>query len=360
MWFLRAESLPASLLTRPSETIALRTGRAQWAWLILWSALALSVPFLIGGFWLHIVNLSLLAAMGAIALNLLTGNARLVSLGQAAFLGAGGFTAGILSREFNVGFLTVLLAAAVIGAVLGLLVAIPSLRLRVLYVAVATLALHFGITLVLAVIQAQVLNSAGLVLPLAKIAGFPLRHPHEWYYFLLLLTGAFALMALNLLRSYIGRRWGAVADHDVAAETLGVSVTGAKLTVFMVTSGMVAFAGAVSAYYIGTVTSEYYDLNLAIAYLAMIIVGGMGSVLGSVLGAFVITMLPYLMDKLLDLMGIGLDGGSLIGMHYVLFGTIIVGFLLFEPRGLAEMWRRLRTVFAQFPFRYESARRVDR
>ena len=348
--------LPASLVVHPAQKIELLRGRAQWLWFFLLSAVALCVPLFIGKFWLHIVNLALLAAMGAIALNLLTGNARLVSLGQAAFLGVGGFTAGILAQNFGAGFIPVVIAAAAIGAMLGLLAALPSLRLRVLYVAVATLALHFSITIILGVVQAQVLGSSALLLPAAKIGGYSLKQAHQWYYVLLFLTGSCVLMALNLLRSYIGRRWVAVADHDVAAETLGVSVTGAKISVFMVTSAMVSFTGAVSAYYIGTVSSEYYDLTLAVTYLAMIIVGGMGSVLGSVLGAFLITILPYAVDKLLETMGIGLDGGSLVGLHSVIFGGLIAAFLLFEPRGLAEIWRRLWNVFAQFPFRYRSAR----
>jgi branched-chain amino acid transport system permease protein len=360
MWFNGAGSLPSSLLTRPALRIVLLHGRAQWFWLVFLSALALAVPLVLGKFWLHVLNLSLLASMGAISLNLLTGNARLVSLGHAAFLAVGGFTAGILAQQFGFGFIPILVVATLIGALLGLVTALPSLRLRVLYVAVATLALHFAITLVLGVIQAQVLNSSGLLLPLAEIAGYVLQQPHQWYYVLLVMTAAYALMALNLLRSYIGRRWIAVADHDVAAETLGISITGAKVSVFMVTSAMASFTGAVSAYYVGTVTSEYYNLALAITYLAMIIVGGMGSVLGSVLGAFVLTILPYAVDKLLAAIGIGLDGGSFVGMHSVLFGGLIVGFLLFEPRGLAEIWRRLCTLFMQFPFRYQSARNNTR
>ncbi|MGE0799353.1 MAG: branched-chain amino acid ABC transporter permease [Lautropia sp.] len=351
-----ADSLPSSLLVRPAQRFALLRGWAAWSWAALWLAVILAAPLYLDKFWLHVANLALLASMGAIALNLLTGNARLVSLGQAAFLGIGGFTAGLLAEHTSLGFLSVTAIAAVAGAVSGFLAALPSLRLRVLYVAVATLALHFVVTLVLGVIQAQVLNSSGLLLPLAEIAGYVLKQPQQWYFVLLAFTGLFALAALNFLRSYVGRRWVAVADHDVAAETLGISVTGAKVSVFVVTSSMVSVTGAVSAYYVGTVTTEYYSLTLAITYLAMIIVGGMGSVLGSVLGAFLITVLPYLMDKVLAGLGIGLDGGALVGLHSVLFGALIVGFLLFEPRGLAEIWRRIRIWVAQFPYRYASAR----
>lgn len=357
MFTPRANNLPGSILTRRSQTFALRRNRVEFTWLVIWLAIALSLPQWLDRFHLHLVNLSLLAAMGAIPLNLLTGNARLVSLGQAAFLAVGGFTAGILANEYGFPFLAVLPMAAVFGGILGLLVALPSLRLKALYVAVTTLALHYLTTVVLGIVQAQVLQSSGMGIPVAEIFSVRLLRPAEWFYFLFVASGAFMLAALNLLRSNFGRVWMAVADHDIAAETLGIRVGRAKVTVFVISSAMVSIAGAVGAYYIGTVTYEFYNLPLAIMYLAMIIVGGLGSIRGSVIGAFTITLLPYIIDGLMKVLGIGLDGGSLNGMHSILYGALIIAFLLFEPRGINELWRRVRVFFAQFPFRYESTQR---
>ena len=222
---------------------------------------------------------------------MLTGNARLVSLGQAAFLGIGAFAAGLLQRAYGVPFPLALCAAAIAGATAGLLIALLSLRLRALYVAVTTLVLHFAVVTFFSFVQAVFLDSSGIILPLPSLGFIELRTPVQWYYFLLANAVLIVLGALNLLRSFIGRRWIAVGEHDLAAEALGVSVARAKLSVFAVTSAVVAFAGALSAYYVGTVSFESYNFALAISYLAMIIVGGIGSVLGSILGAVFITLL---------------------------------------------------------------------
>ena len=168
------------------------------------------------------------------------------------------------------------------------------------------------------------------------------------------------LGALNLLRSFIGRRWIAVGEHDVAAEALGISVRWAKLSVFTVTSAVIAFAGALSAYYVGTVSFESYNFGLAIAYLAMIIIGGVGSVLGSVLGAIFITLMPYVLDQMFVLLDLKIRPNIIAGVHQIAFGFLIVAFLLFEPRGLAEIWRRMRSAVADWPFRYRSVDRSTR
>ncbi len=356
----RAAAIPSSLPVGIDRTFALRRGRAQWLTVVLWGAVLLAVPLLLPVFWIHLANLALIAVVGAVALNLLTGNARLVSLGQAAFLGIGAFAAGLLDRAYGAPFLIGLAAAALAGAMVGLVIALLSLRLRVLYVAVTTLVLHFAVVTLFSFIQAVFLDSSGIILAIASLGPFALNTPARWYYFLLAVAVIVVLGAVNILRSFVGRRWIAIGEHDVAAETLGVSVTGAKVSVFMTTSAVVGLAGALSAYYLGTVSFESYNFGLAIAYLAMIIVGGVGRVLGSVLGAILITLLPYLLDQLFAALQLQVRASVLAGIHAIAFGGLIVAFLLFEPRGLAELWSRLRAAAADWPFRYRSAQRGSR
>ncbi len=356
----RAPRMPSSLPLGTARTFALRRGRAQWTVCLGGVAILLSLPLVLSAYWLHLANLVLIAVVGAVALNLLTGNARLVSLGQAAFLGIGAFTAGLMSRAAEIPFPLVLVAAAAAGGIVGLIVAIPSLKLRVLYVAVTTLALHFAVATILVMIQAVVLDSSGITLPIPALGPLALDSAVKWYYALFSIAALVVLGALNLLRSYVGRRWVAVGEHDVAAAALGVSVVRAKLSVFVVSSAVVALAGALMAYYIGTVSFESFNLNLAIAYLAMIIVGGMGRVLGSVLGAVLITLLPYLLDQAFAGLGLGIRASTLAGIQEVMYGALIVGFLLFEPRGLAEIWRHLRAAAADWPFRYRAVQRGQR
>ena len=355
-----APRIPSSLPISMDRTFALRRGRAQWLTLALGSLALLALPYALSVFWIHLANGCLIAVMGAVALNILTGNARLVSLGQAAFLGIGAFAAGLLQRAYNVPFPVALAAAAAAGGLVGLIIALLSLRLRVLYVAVTTLVLHFAVITIFSFVQAVFLDSSGIILPPPSLGLMELQTPIQWYYFLLVVATLIVLGALNLLRSFIGRRWIAVGEHDVAAEALGISVKRAKLSVFALTSAVVAFTGALSAYYVGTVSFESYHFGLAIAYLAMIIVGGIGSVLGSVLGAVFITLLPYVLDQVFVLLDLRIRANVLAGIHQIAFGSLIVAFLLFEPRGLAEIWRRICSAAADWPFRYRSVDRSAR
>jgi branched-chain amino acid transport system permease protein len=356
----QAPRIPSSLPTSVARTFALRRGRAQWLSVALGCVALLALPRVLPQFWIHLADGCLIAVIGAVALNVLTGNARLVSLGQAAFLGIGAFAAGVLQRAYGVPFVVAIAAAAVAGGLVGFIIALLSLRLRALYVAVTTLVLHFAVTTFFSFAQAVFLDSTGIILPLADLGFMELQTPTQWYYFLLAVATLTVLGALNLLRSFIGRRWIAVGEHDLAAEALGVSVRRAKLSVFTVTSAVTAFAGALSAYYVGTVSFESYNFGLAITYLAMIIVGGVGSVLGSVLGAVFITLLPYVLDQMILMLQLRIRVNILAGIHQIIFGTLIVGFLLLEPRGLAEIWRRIRSAASDWPFRYRSADRGAR
>jgi branched-chain amino acid transport system permease protein len=351
---------PSSLPISMGRTLALRRGRAQWFTVIVGGVALLALPRFFSVFWIHLANVCLISVIGAVALNILTGNARLVSLGQAAFLGIVAFAAGLLQRAYNVPFPIALAAAAIAGGIVGAMIALLSLRLRVLYVAVTTLVLHFAVTTFFSFVQAVFLDSSGIILPLPNLGFMELQTPSDWYYFLLAIATLIVLGALNLLRGFIGRRWIAVGEHDVAAEALGVPVRWAKVSVFAVTSAVVAFAGALSAYYVGTVSFESYHLGLAIAYLAMIIIGGVGSVLGSILGAVFITLLPYVLDQIFLIAHVNVRANVLAGLHQIAFGGLIVAFLLFEPRGLAEIWRRVRSAAADWPFRYRSASRSAR
>lgn len=340
----------------------LRAVRGRFAAVCALAALvvALLLPTMIGPFHLHLVNLSLIAVVGAVALNLLVGTAGLISLGQAAFLAAGAFSAGALVHYSSAPAIVTLPAATLAGAVLGLIVGVPSLRLKHLYLAVTTFVLHFAVVLGATAFQAQAVKSAGIVMPPLSFGPVELETRTDWYYFALFLALLSVVIGINLLRTRVGRSWAALRDRDIAAEALGVSITRAKLSAFVFSSAMVSFAGAVAGYYSGVVSAESYTLELAISYLAMIIIGGLGSVLGAVLGAFLITWLPYLIDEFLRAGGIDVGPGRISGVHGGVFALLILGFLLFEPRGLAEIWRRLRTYISLWPFRYVPLERRER
>ncbi len=318
-------------------------------------ALALIVfPFLASAFYLDLACQVFLAAVGALSLMLLTGYAGQISLGHAGLLAAGAFTAGILFREVNAPFWLTLPAAAVVGAVLGVIFGLPSLRLRGLYLAVSTLALYFVVVYLGGEYESKRGFSTGITIDAPKLGGFVIHNARVWYFVLLIAAAATLLICLNLLRGRTGRAWRAIRAHQTVAAALGINVAWYKLLAFVISSSIAAVAGALFAYYRGFVSVDAFSLFLSIQYVAMIIIGGMGSFLGALLGAVFVTLFPYLIEAaLLRLPDAQRYAGDLFAVNYAAFGFVMILFLLFEPLGLVGIWQRLQTYFLLWPFKHK-------
>jgi branched-chain amino acid transport system permease protein len=326
--------------------------RAQIASLTAFVAALAAFPFLASSFLLDLANQFFLASIGAVALMLLTGYAGQVSLGHAGLLAAGAFTVGILVKEANAPFWVTLPAAAAVGAVLGVVFGLPSLRLRGLYLAVSTLALYFVVHYVGSEYETRRGFSTGIIVDPPALGGFVVSDARVWYLVLFAAAAATVLLALNLLRSRSGRAWRAIRDHETVAEALGISVPAFKLAAFVVSSMLTAVAGALFAYYRGFVSVEAFSLFLSIQYVAMVIIGGMGSILGALLGAAFVTLFPYAIEALIAAAPTPERYANLVfAVNYAAFGLVMVAFLLFEPEGLVGIWRRVRDWFLLWPFR---------
>ncbi len=316
---------------------------------------ALLLPSWSSGYFLHLLNLCLLAGIGALGLMMLTGFCGQISLGHAAFLAIGAFTTVILTVHLKMPFIVVIPAAAVTGAMIGFLVGLPSLRFRGVYLAISTLAMHYAIIFVATTYQAKIGSSASAGISIADPTIGPLKisSTHTWYYFLLVLLTLITIGCVNLVRTRPGRAWMAIRDRDIAAEALGINLTRYKLLAFMLSATLASVSGSLMAYYSNVVTVETYTLDLAVIYVAMIIVGGMGSILGGLMGAFFITLLPYGIDHFFEYLPRAWRFGSTVfGVQVGAVGVCIILFLLLEPKGLAEIWRRAETYFDRWPFRY--------
>ena len=336
-----------------AQEIALTQTRLERISLIIFVLLLAAFPFLATAFYLDLACQVFLASIGALALMLLTGYAGQVSLGHAGLLSAGAFTAGILFREFDAPFWVTLPAAALSGALLGVIFGLPSLRLRGLYLAVSTLALHFVVVYLGGEYESKRGFSTGITIDAPKIGGYTIYGGRIWYFVLLAFAAAALLICLNLLRSRTGRAWRAIRMHETVAEALGIGVAAHKLLAFVFSSSMAAVAGALFAYYRGFVSVEAFSLFLSIQYVAMIIVGGMGSLLGAVLGAVFVTLFPYAIEAaLMKLPNAQAYAGVLFAVNYAAFGVVMILFLLFEPLGLVGIWHRLQTYFLLWPFRH--------
>lgn len=334
--------------------LALRHTRAEHARLWLLLAGLVILPFVATPFWLTVVNQIAIAAIGAIGLNILVGYTGQISLGQGGFLAVGAYTSANIITRFGLPTGLGIVAAIVMTALIGAFFGLPALRLKGLYLAIATLASQ---EIILYAVRNWDLVTGGvdsLVVPSPAIGEFIVRSDFRWYWVLVAIAGVAAVCARNLFRTGLGRAFVAIRDQDIAAEVTGVNVWRYKLLAFAVSSGFVGLAGALLASYRGIVTWERFTLEVSILYLAMIIVGGLGSVAGSVYGAAFMIILPAGIQRLGTQLRdtVPVITQQLPAVQLGIFGLVIILFLIFEPRGLARLWQRAKDYVRLWPFRY--------
>ena len=239
-----------------------------------------------------------------------------------------------------------------VGALIGLVFGLPSLRLRGLYLAVSTLALHFMVIHAGQEYETRRGHSTGVVIDPPSLAGFTLQDGRAWYFVLLAASVATVLLSLNLLRSKTGRAWRAIHGREAVAEALGIHVPFAKLSAFVVSCTLTSVAGCLFAYYRGFVSAEAFSLFVTIQYVATVIIGGIGSVLGALLGTLFVVLFPYGIEALMNTLGLTDRLSSMIfAINYAAFGVAMILFLVFEPQGLVGIWRRVQAWFLLWPFK---------
>ncbi|MGB7400314.1 branched-chain amino acid ABC transporter permease [Castellaniella sp.] len=330
---------------------ALFDTNTQYVWLAILLATLAVFPFLANDYWLYLACLVAIHTASATGLNILTGYTGLVSLGQAAFMGLGAYTVAILERDLGTPVLLNLVLAGTVAMAGGVVVGIPSLRVKGLYLAIVTIAATF---------IAQFLFSnfdytggpGGLTIPPPTLAGLPLDTSFRIYWLIVPLTCLMVLGAANLFRTRTGRAFIAIRDRDISAEVLGIPLLRYKLMSFGLSSFYAGVAGGLWAYFFRVITPESFPLILSIFFLATIIVGGMGSILGAILGALFMTMVPEILRIAVTWLPIEGDTLRYVSpVRIIVFGGLIIFFLIFEPQGLAEIWRRVRRFFHLWPFR---------
>jgi branched-chain amino acid transport system permease protein len=303
----------------------------------------------------YIVGLACMLGIHVIAsagLNIMTGYTGLISLGHAAFMGVGCYTAAFFAQRGVPFFLTIPMGGMV-AALLGLVVGIPSLRIKGLYLAVATLAMQFILVFIFREWDPVTGGVRGVNVPNARLFGVDLNNDTRMYYLIAFCAIVLLIAARNLFRTRIGRAFIAIRDKDISAEVLGINLFRYKLLAFAIGSFYAGIAGALLGFFYRAMTPEYFTLTLSIFYLAAIIVGGLGTMLGTILGAFFMTLVPELLRASVSLIAQWAPRAVeiLSPVQEVVFGLLIIGFLVFEPHGLVEIWRRVRRYFHLWPFR---------
>ena len=312
------------------------------------------VPLVAGTYWLDVLNRIGIAIIGAIGLNILIGYTGQISIGHAAFLAVGAYSTAILETKAGLPFWLAIPLAAAVTSVIGLVFGVPALRLKGLYLAIATLAAHFITTYGIIHWERMTNGVLGFNVAPATVFGFPLDSDARIFYLIFALVVPAVFFAKNLFRTKVGRAFIAIRDRDVAAGVMGVSLFRYKLLAFLISSFYAGVAGGLMAHHSRILFPDAFTLLVAIDYLAMIIIGGMGSILGSILGAVFMTLLP----EVLKLGATSATGvypnafGLIASTRDIVFGLAVIFFLMYEPLGLARIWLRIKGYWTLWPYSY--------
>jgi branched-chain amino acid transport system permease protein len=311
-------------------------------------------PFVANAYILYVANMIGFAVIGAVGLNLLTGFTGQISLGHSAFIGVGAYASAILINKLGFSFWLSLPLAGLVSALAGVIIGLPSLRVKGLYLCIATLAAQFIFHFIFIHWESMTNGITGLHLSPPQIGGFKFTTEKEFYWITLFFVVLAVGYARNLIRTRMGRAFIAIRDRDLSAEIIGINLWRYKLSSFAISSFYAGIAGALWVNFLRVISPEHFPFILSIQYLAMIIVGGLGSILGSIYGAVFMTIVPELLNYLSEVIKIYAPGTEIIfiPMKEVIFGLLIVLFLVFEPHGLAEIWNRFKSVFRLWPFSY--------
>jgi branched-chain amino acid transport system permease protein len=331
---------------------------ARWTVAVVAVVFFAVIPLALHQYYLSIANLVWIAVIGALGLNILVGYTGQVSIGHGAFMSVGAYTAANLAIRLGSPWPVNLLAGGLMAAAVGAVVGIPSLRIKGLYLAIATLA---GQLIIEWTINHVTFISGGVQasidVPRPRLGSYVIASQREMYYFLLVFVVLAIVATLNLVRSRVGRAFIAIRDQDIAAEIIGIDIFRYKLLAFAISSFYAGVTGVLYTYYLGIANYEQFQIGVSIDYLAMIIIGGLGSVLGSIFGAAFVTLLPIVIRYAMEAFG-GLFFApqtvlNLIpNLRLMMFGALIILFLIVEPEGLNRLWRNIRNYFRIWPFAY--------
>jgi branched-chain amino acid transport system permease protein len=323
-------------------------------WLYLLALFLLVFPFAVGQYALYTANLCGIAVIGALGLNILAGYTGQISLGHSAFIAIGAYASTILSVRWGIPFWLSFPLAGMVSALSGLVIAIPCLRLRGLYLAIATFAYYFIVEYVIIHWSSLTNGTGGMTVPEPSFLGFVFDSDTKIYFLILFFAVCAIAFARNLFRTEAGRAFIAIRDHDIAAEVIGIDITRYKILSFMVSSFYAGIAGSLYAVTLSFIGPEHFTFLMTIEYLAICLVGGVGTIVGTIYGAIFITLLPEGIRLLRD--ALSQDYPFLVtrmaDLQASFYGLVIILFLIFEPTGLFGVWLRIKKYWKSWPYTY--------
>ena len=317
-------------------------------WIPLVIGVTLLIPLGLDSYFTYIFNLAGIAIIVAVGLDLLSGYTGLISLGHAAFMAVGAYASAVLVAQFDWPFILSVPAAGLIALIAGVILGFPALRLSGLYLAIVTMG--FGVIVHRIIIELHVWTggSDGMHVPVAQLFGMEMSTDRSQYYLIYVFAILMTVSAKRLTTTKIGRAMAAIRDSEEAAQSSGIHLGRYKVLIFAVSAFYAGVGGALYAHTTRFITTDYFNILLSIQFLVMVIVGGIGSIYGAVLGALFITFLPELIRVAKDFLPP--DVAQFNDLQAILFGLVMLFFILFEPLGLYRRWQKIRIYWKMFPF----------
>ncbi len=349
-------SLPCGVSNHSyAQDMAVIRTRLQWVLFVTLLAVVITFPLYNGRYILSIANLAGITLIAAIGLNILTGYCGQLSIGHAGFVAVGAYTSAILTGKAGLPFPVSFLCAGLAAGLIGLIFGIPSLRVRGFYLAISTIAAQFIIIWVISHWEGLTGGFLGITVPYASIGGFEFASESSQFYLIVGVAALCLFFSLNIARTRVGRAFVAVRDNDLAAQVMGINLFYYKLLAFFVGCFLAGLAGSLLAHWTGKISTENFTLAESVLYVGTIIIGGLGTSVGPVFGVIFIRLLDVVVTHLTPALQSafpGMPSGFATGIGPMLFGLVIILFLVFEPRGLAHRWALFKYAYRLWPFSY--------
>jgi branched-chain amino acid transport system permease protein len=338
-----------------AEDMAILRTKTHWGLFIGFLIILFTAPLYFSNFWLGVLNSIGITLIAAVGLNILVGYCGQLSIGHVGFIAVGAYTSAILTNRLGVPFLVALIAAGLVSGFIGIIFGLPSIRVKGFYLAITTIAAQF---IIIWIINHWSYTGGfnGITVPYASIWGLVFRSEASQFYLIIIIAIICVFLAKNLVRTKVGRAFIAIRDNDLAAEVMGVNLLYYKLLSFFIGCFFAGIAGSLLAHYTGALYGEQFSFTDSILYIAMIIIGGLGTSIGPIFGVVFIRLLQQLLTvEIVPWLGntfTSFPAGFASGVTPMVFGLVLVLFLILEPRGLARRWTLFKASYRLWPFSY--------
>lgn len=338
-----------------ARDMAIFRTKTHWAMLLLLFIVLFTTPLYFNNHWLSVLNLIGITIIAATGLNILTGYCGQLSIGHAGFIAVGAYTSAVLTNRLELPFLVGLISAGLVAGFIGMIFGIPSVRVKGFYLAISTIAAQIIIIWIINHWTGVTGGFDGIRVPPAEIAGLTFLGQGSKFYLIMGITILVIFFVKNLARTRIGRAFIAIRDNDLAAEVMGINLFRYKLVAFFIGCFLAGVAGSLLAHcYWGFLSPENFSISDSILYIGMIIIGGLGTTIGPILGVLFIRSLQQGITQVSPILEstFNLPAGFTTGIGPMIFGLVIILFLILEPRGLAHRWKLFKASYRLWPFSY--------